>query len=158
MMCVGTVTRSSVRTALQFGITARQILHYMQANSSDILKQKQASYSKSQYAPIPQNVSDQVLLWELETCRVRKQDAVLVRGLEPDIYQQVRSAMVKAKGAVWYSDTRQLLLIKPSFKGKFKEYCEEAKHAVLATESAVDKDIEAESEDETQAFDDFGEF
>ena len=73
-MVVGMITRDSVRSALQHGITAAQIVHYLTVHAHTVMKQK---------TPVlPQTVSDQIALWELERNRLMFKDAFLYKDFE----------------------------------------------------------------------------
>lgn len=66
---VAVLSRDSVRTALSIGITAQQIINYLQLHAHpEMLKQTPV---------LPPTVTDQIRLWELERDRFKFSDGVL---------------------------------------------------------------------------------
>lgn len=65
-LVVGHLTRDAVRSALMNGITAQQIIAYLNAHAHPRMKR----------GIIPSNVSDEILLWEAEQERVKLQPGV----------------------------------------------------------------------------------
>eukprot|EP00744_Colponema_vietnamica_P021476 GILI01030698.1.p1 GENE.GILI01030698.1~~GILI01030698.1.p1 ORF type:complete len:445 (-),score=89.02 GILI01030698.1:57-1391(-) len=66
---VGTITRESVQKALVLGITAKQIANFLVKHCHPlVLKQE---------APVPENILDQLFLWERERNRVTFENACL---------------------------------------------------------------------------------
>lgn len=69
-VAVGTLTRSRVTDALANGITAAQIIRFLNAHAHPRMKGGR----------VPPNVADQVALWAAEKGRVRTSPAVLLSG------------------------------------------------------------------------------
>ncbi|KAG2226782.1 hypothetical protein INT45_005747 [Circinella minor] len=68
-MVAGVITRESVRNALIKGITARQIISYLETHAHPQMRKK---------TPIlPLTVVDQIQLWEMERCRLKTHAAYL---------------------------------------------------------------------------------
>ncbi|KAI9248865.1 RNA polymerase II transcription factor B subunit 2 [Phascolomyces articulosus] len=68
-MVAGVITRDSVRNALIKGITARQMISYLETHAHPQMKKK---------TPIlPLTVVDQIQLWEMERCRLKSHEAYL---------------------------------------------------------------------------------
>ncbi|KAI8139463.1 RNA polymerase II transcription factor B subunit 2 [Fennellomyces sp. T-0311] len=68
-MVAGVITRDSVRNALLKGITADQIISYLQTHAHPQMRKK---------TPIlPLTVVDQIRLWEMERCRLKTHSAYL---------------------------------------------------------------------------------
>ncbi|CAJ0585065.1 unnamed protein product, partial [Mesorhabditis spiculigera] len=95
-MCVGVLTRDSVRKALQVGITAQQIVSYLRMNAH--------RQSLSRFGPIlcvPITVAEQIQLWEEERKRLTYQDVVLYTGFE---------SAREYDGVKQYAEENQILL------------------------------------------------
>lgn len=70
--CLGLLTRESVRRALRSGITADQMINFLNINlHSDMCK------GKEKKRQIPPTVTDQIKLWEIERDRFTFKDGVL---------------------------------------------------------------------------------
>ncbi|GAQ85685.1 putative Transcription factor Tfb2 [Klebsormidium nitens] len=68
-LVVGTITRESVNTAFSNGITADQIVAYLQQHAAPQIRQR--------VPVVPETVADQVRLWERDRNRVQQSRAVL---------------------------------------------------------------------------------
>lgn len=68
-LVLGNLTRDSVRQALRSGITANQIINFLNMHSH--------SESMKQGSPIPATVKDQIKLWEIERDRFLFTDGIL---------------------------------------------------------------------------------
>lgn len=81
-MIVGTITRASVMSALDSGITADQIIDYLAQHAH----KRVASRSPI----VPAVVADQIRLWQQEIQRMQVTSAVLYKNFEtPELYKQV---------------------------------------------------------------------
>jgi len=61
-LLVAVITRSSIREAFKMGITADQIIHFLVENAHPLCENR--------HRPVPDNITDQILLWEGERNRV----------------------------------------------------------------------------------------
>lgn len=78
-MVAGRVTRTSIRQAISFGITADQIISYLAAHSHEQMHRSAALANK----PIlPPTVVDQIRLWQLENERMKTTGGFLFRDFE----------------------------------------------------------------------------
>ncbi|KAI8362599.1 RNA polymerase II transcription factor B subunit 2 [Blakeslea trispora] len=68
-MVTGLITRDSIRNALMKGITAEQIIYYMQSHAHPQMRKK--------YPVLPLTVIDQIRLWEMERNRLKPTNAYL---------------------------------------------------------------------------------
>lgn len=64
-LCLGVLTRDSVRQALKSGITAEQIINFLKSNAHP------------QMATIPSTIAVQIRLWEIERDRFLFKEGVL---------------------------------------------------------------------------------
>ncbi|KAG5983009.1 hypothetical protein E4U55_000961 [Claviceps digitariae] len=78
-MVAGRVTRTSIRQAINFGITADQIISYMAAHAHEQMHRTATATNK----PIlPPTVVDQIRLWQLENERMKTTGGFLFRDFE----------------------------------------------------------------------------
>ncbi|KAG5913303.1 hypothetical protein E4U42_001298 [Claviceps africana] len=78
-MVAGRVTRTSIRQAINFGITADQIISYMAAHAHEQMHRTAAATNK----PIlPPTVVDQIRLWQLENERMKTTGGFLFRDFD----------------------------------------------------------------------------
>lgn len=112
------ITRDSVKSAFHLGIKARQILRFLEKHAHPRLRNPQDNQS-----PIPDNVIDQIWLWDREMSRIRftkvfQHDCVL--GTE-----EHRAVVEKAKeiGAhKWSSERTQQILLDYRFVDAMETY------------------------------------
>lgn len=78
-LVVGLITRDSVRSALQKGITASQIVHYLNTHSH-------RQMNRGSVSPIllPQTVVDQINLWEIEMNRLKLTQSFLYKNFHSE--------------------------------------------------------------------------
>jgi transcription initiation factor TFIIH subunit 4 len=78
-LVVGLITRDSVRSALQKGITANQIVHYLNTHSH-------RQMNRGSVSPIllPQTVVDQINLWEIEMNRLKLTQSFLYKNFHSE--------------------------------------------------------------------------
>lgn len=69
--CLGLLTRESVRKALRSGITADQMINFLNINSHPDMGKN------NKKRQIPPTITDQIKLWELERDRFTFKDGVL---------------------------------------------------------------------------------
>lgn len=100
-MVVGHLTRDAVRRALMNGISADQIIGYLNSHAHPRMKK----------GAIPSNVSDEIRLWEEEQHRVRTTPGVLLHEFRAS--NSFRKILDYANdiGAVLWSDTRAQRLV-----------------------------------------------
>lgn len=78
-MVAGRLTRNSIRQAINFGITADQIISYMAAHAHEQMHRTAATTNK----PIlPPTVVDQIRLWQLENERMKTTSGFLFRDFD----------------------------------------------------------------------------
>ncbi|CAM9544564.1 unnamed protein product [Phaeothamnion confervicola] len=103
---VGCVTRESVKKALVTGISARQILGFLRWHAHpNALKRSPV---------IPENVSDQIILWERERSRLRYDAGILldISGPGRDTeFDRIVAAAEELGALVWASTPPKRLLV-----------------------------------------------
>eukprot|EP01138_Halocafeteria_seosinensis_P010876 gb/GECG01011109.1/.p1 GENE.gb/GECG01011109.1/~~gb/GECG01011109.1/.p1 ORF type:complete len:690 (+),score=118.03 gb/GECG01011109.1/:1-2070(+) len=103
---VAKLTRRSVGHALDMGITADQIIHFL----SQRVHREMAKYNLS----IPNNVEDQLHIWERERTRVKYHDATLLSGFaSKKQFFSVRGHCHHIGCLLRSNEENQILVVKP---------------------------------------------
>lgn len=77
-LITGKITKASVQTAIQSGITSLQIIKYLQTHAHPILRRTAAMHN----APIlPPTVADQIRLWQIEGDRMTTTKGFLIKEI-----------------------------------------------------------------------------
>jgi len=103
MIC-GMMTRQSVKSAMDKGITAQQILDFIQEHAHPTMieraQENNKGSSNSRNSVVPENVRDQLMLWFQETKKFAVNDAKLYNNFESvELYRMVLEYANK-KGAL----------------------------------------------------------
>eukprot|EP00898_Chlorokybus_atmophyticus_P003892 jgi/Chlat1/4503/Chrsp29S04577 len=101
---VGSVTRDSVRSALGCGISAAQIIEYLQ---------KHAHAQVADRTPaVPETVADQIRLWEYDMQRVRQYPAQMYEDFpSPEVFDAVVAHARDALGVLLFHDAAKRRLV-----------------------------------------------
>jgi transcription initiation factor TFIIH subunit 4 len=101
-MVAGRLTRASIRQAIQFGITADQIISYLAAHAHEQMHRTAALTNK----PIlPPTVVDQIRLWQLENERMKTTGGFLFKDFEDQKeYLAVAQFAEEVGVLVWRND------------------------------------------------------
>ncbi|KOB78757.1 putative TFIIH basal transcription factor complex p52 subunit [Operophtera brumata] len=124
-MVVGVLTRESVRQALRGGITARQIIHYLEQHSHPQVPFEHgggcadARMLKSETAGIrsnlllPPTVVDQIKLWETERNRFVYTEGVVYNQFLSQVHSQLlHHHFAKAQGVLtWQSERARTMIV-----------------------------------------------
>merc|ERR1712146_359533 len=123
-MTTAIITRTSVRRALSQGITADQILRFMQVHAIPMMRAKNKN-PNDPFAPVPGTVRDQIKLWEDESNRLTKLDATLIRYLPnvPQLFEDV-TAFAREHGLLIWSTSlpQKVFVIHSHGKKEVKQY------------------------------------
>jgi len=118
-MIVGVIRRESIGAALKCGITAQQIISYLQANAHpEMRKQDQL---------VPPTVADQIRLWQMERDRLQKLSGTLYEDFKSlNEFQVVKNFAENNKVLVYSNPTigTGLLVISPEGEVMLREYLE----------------------------------
>ncbi|VZH99942.1 unnamed protein product [Fusarium fujikuroi] len=105
-MVAGRISRQSIRQAIQFGITAEQIISYLSAHAHDQMHRTAALNNKP---VLPPTVVDQIRLWQLENERMKTTSGFLFKSFEDDREYKDISRFAEEVGVlVWKNDARQM--------------------------------------------------
>jgi len=104
-LCVAVITRDSARQAFRGGITASQIIRYLNMHAHP----KMLKGGESQ---LPPTVADQIRLWEQERNRFTFTEGVLYNQfLSHADYETVRNYAEQQGCILWNNDTRRTLVV-----------------------------------------------
>ncbi|KAL7757466.1 hypothetical protein ACKLNR_011993 [Fusarium oxysporum f. sp. zingiberi] len=113
-MVAGRISRQSIRQAIQFGITAEQIISYLSAHAHDQMHRTAALNNKP---VLPPTVVDQIRLWQLENERMKTTSGFLFKSFEDDReYKDIARFAEEVGVLVWKNDARQMF-----FAGKHEQ-------------------------------------
>jgi len=113
-LCVGVISRDSCRQAFRGGITATQIIRFLQMH---------VLTSSSVSATIPPTITDQIRLWEQERDRFVFTDGVLYNQfLSQADYETVRNYADELGCVVWNSDQKRTLVVTKDGHDDVKRY------------------------------------
>lgn len=113
-MVVGHLTRDAVRKALMNGITADQIIGYLNAHAHPRMKK----------GVVPANVSDEIRLWEAEQGRVQTLSGVLLSDFEHG-YESVLSYATDLGSVLWSAPEKGMVVVAKEYFEKVKRYIRE---------------------------------
>lgn len=104
-LVVGALNKESVNTAFASGITAEQIISFLQQNAHPHVAQKVPS--------VPETVSDQIRLWETESNRVKYIPAYFYDDFPSmELFHSVCSYAQEKGGLVWQDDSKKRLVVR----------------------------------------------
>jgi len=110
-LCVGVITRESVRRALADGITAEQIIHFLKSHAHP----EMARNTKGGSGVIPGVICDQIRLWELERDRFVFTDGVLYNQfVSQRDFELLRDYAKDQECVVWSSTPKRVLIVTKS--------------------------------------------
>lgn len=109
-MALGQITRDSIKYALKMGINASQIINFMKIHSHPRLANRNPI--------IPENVTDQIKLWESERYRLKIQPSMLINLNEitsgkhlEELYKLLKSYSKEINVLLWSDDTKKCLVV-----------------------------------------------
>lgn len=113
---VATLTRRSVLAAMEKGISASDIYHFLAIRVHPMILLNGP--------PLPENVADQIYLWEMEKKRVKFTSSIMLSGFESDTFflDSERYAREKLHAVLWSSLQRRELVLKDSVIGQMQKW------------------------------------
>ncbi|CAI2352281.1 unnamed protein product [Caenorhabditis sp. 36 PRJEB53466] len=122
-MCVGMITRESVRGALQHGITAAQIISFLRANAHE-----QCISTSGTVNCLPITVADQIRLWEDERRRMDLKDSYMYSHFESEEeYFGVRDFAQEKKILLWADNRQKLVVVNEEGHEQVRQWYKETK-------------------------------
>jgi transcription initiation factor TFIIH subunit 4 len=107
------ISRDSIKSAFALGIKTQQILRFLEKHAHPKLREGTAS-------PLPQNVVDQIFLWDQEQHRV-KWDEVYVHKATMDGEFEFIVQLAKQRGLYAYSNNNKRVIMIKHNGAKFME-------------------------------------
>mmetsp|Transcript_18091 Transcript_18091/g.20857 ORF Transcript_18091/g.20857 Transcript_18091/m.20857 type:complete len:512 (-) Transcript_18091:26-1561(-) len=98
------ISRDSVKSAFALGVKAEQILRFLEKHSHPNLR----GGSKS---PIPQNVEDQIWLWDRERQRLQWTEVWKIDCHDPAMFQAVKEFAVEKNAHSWSSMSKGVIYV-----------------------------------------------
>jgi transcription initiation factor TFIIH subunit 4 len=109
-MALGQITRDSIKYALKMGIKSHQIINFLSIHTHSRLLNRQPL--------IPENVTDQIKLWESERYRLKVQPSVLFNLHEitsgrhlDELYLLLKSYSQEINVLLWFDDQKKCLVV-----------------------------------------------
>ena len=99
------ITRDSVKSAFGLGIQAEQILRFLEKHAHPKLR------SSSGGSPIPQNVEDQIWLWDREQSRVVWSEVWMHQCQMRGEFAAIQEFAEKIGGHAWSSEAKRQILV-----------------------------------------------
>lgn len=119
-MAMGRITREKSREAFRAGISAAQIIDFLTLHAHAVV-------SKKQSVAIPENVSDQLVLWEAETKRMQCTDAVVADfremvSMSRPLFNTLVQNLSTAKLLLWCHAERMMFACKPEAQASIQDF------------------------------------
>ena len=122
-MVVGHLTRGSVKGALRLGISAAQIVSFLEVHAHPLVAHK---------VPIvPENVTDQLFLWEAENDRIRSNEGIFVNLSEiasgeylDVLFAQMVEYAHEIGVCLWSSEEKKSLVVTPEGYNQLNAFAE----------------------------------
>lgn len=112
-LVTGKITKGSIQRAVEAGITADQIVEYLQSHAHPQMKKNAVAKGFSAEKPLPPTVADQIRLWQLAGDRISATPGFLFRDFgEGDMgrgyYDKYWKYASEIGVLVWKSDKKQM--------------------------------------------------
>jgi transcription initiation factor TFIIH subunit 4 len=113
----GVITRESIRAALMNGITANEIIGYLQQHAHPQMERNTPGMK------LPETVQDQIRLWESERNRVSYDDCVLYDSF-PSVqyFEKLLKFATDINVVTWASTTKRQIIVSPAGHEAIKQY------------------------------------
>jgi transcription initiation factor TFIIH subunit 4 len=118
-MILGRLTRARVKEAYDMDIDSKQIMDFLIVHAHPIVANKDPV--------IPSNISDQLLIWEMEKERVRLDDAIVIDFgamgyITSEIFNKVYSYGRRLDAILWIDPTKLMMAVKPTSFDDIESY------------------------------------
>ncbi len=118
-MVSGILTRESVQNAFDRGITAAQIIYFLNTNAHPLCLKRRGTI-------VPDNVTDMITLWEQERTRIKPTKGTLFSGFTSERYKDAKEYANERGMLNWASDSSMKIFISEEFTKLFKDYLRSA--------------------------------
>lgn len=114
-LIVGAITKESLYSAFDNGITAEQIISFLQQNAHPRAAEKVPT--------VPENVTDQIRLWESDLNRVETTPAQLYDEFPSKDLFEAACDFAREYGALLYEDSKRMrLVVKAEIHNEMREF------------------------------------
>ncbi|GMH18491.1 hypothetical protein Nepgr_020332 [Nepenthes gracilis] len=114
-LIVGAITKESLYSAFENGITAEQIISFLQQNAHPRVAERMPS--------VPENVMDQIRLWEADLNRVEMTPAHLYEEFpSKDVFDSACDFARDYGGVLWEDSKTMRLVVKADIHNHIREY------------------------------------
>lgn len=114
-LIVGAITKESLYKAFQNGITAEQIISFLQQNAHPRVAERTPS--------VPENVTDQIRLWEADLNRVEMTPAHFIDEFPSrDVFDAACDFAREYGGLLWENSKKMRLVVKAEIFVQLKEF------------------------------------
>ncbi|KAJ4976504.1 hypothetical protein NE237_001610 [Protea cynaroides] len=114
-LIVGAITKESLYSAFQNGISSEQIISFLQQNAHPRVAERTPS--------VPENVTDQIRLWETDLNRVEMTPAHLYDEFpSKDVFEAACDYARDNGGLLWDDSKRMRLVVKAEIHMQMREY------------------------------------
>ena len=108
-MVAAKLTKRSIQRAVDFGITAEQVIRYLATHAHEQMKKEALAANR---AVLPPTVTDQIRLWQLDRERLKHEDGFLFKDFaDKDEYVKCAQYAEETGILLWKSDDRQCLFV-----------------------------------------------
>jgi hypothetical protein len=109
-MAIGRITRNKAKEAYKVGITVQQIIDFMTIHAH------QETKKKNSFFVVPENVQDQLVLWEMENHRIKEDDAVVIdfkdiQGVTRENFKFLIKNLKHVNVILWSDDQQMVIAI-----------------------------------------------
>lgn len=118
-MVSGILTRESVQNAFDRGITANQIIYFLNTNAHPLCLKRRGTI-------VPDNVTDMITLWEQERTRIKPTKGTLFSGFTPERYNDAKEYANERGILKWANDSSMKIFISEEFTKMFKDFLRSA--------------------------------
>ncbi|KAL3377283.1 hypothetical protein AABB24_003608 [Solanum stoloniferum] len=114
-LIVGAINKESLYKAFQNGITSEQIVSFLQQNAHPRVAERIPS--------VPENVTDQIILWESDLNRVEMEPAHFYDEFpSKDVFEAACDFAREYGGLLWEDSKRMRLVVKADILTEMKEF------------------------------------
>ena len=111
-MVIGSITRDSAKESFSIGIKASQIIEFLETHAHPLTRKRQKK--------VPENVSDQLVLWERESQRISIDEAVVINLSEivggsrlTALFETLVNKAKLLKVLLWSNAEEKILVVTP---------------------------------------------
>lgn len=112
VVCV--ISRSSVKRAFKKGIKAKNLIDFLKKNAHELCLKRERI--------VPDNVSDQIILWEQERDRINSIKGILYEFKSVDSFKTVLTYTLQNNYHLWSNENSMRIFVRESHHATLREY------------------------------------